>query len=145
MQKELLCQKYGSAKFVGCCWACRKRSISESLALLQDKESRLPRAHNEEDALKLVELAEKINEAAKDKAEIDADIVKRVSYTAAGELSPMAATLGGIVGQEVGQPQCCAILMLLWWQAQAAVNASGLVFLQECSWLSLHQLQILVS
>ena len=51
-----------------------------------------------------MELAEKINEAAEDKAEIDADIVKKVAYTAAGELSPMAATLGGIVGQEVDSP-----------------------------------------
>ena len=71
--------------------------------MLQAEAGRLPRAHNEEDALKLVQLAEKVNEAAKDKAEIDADIVKKVAYTAAGELSPMAATLGGIVGQEVGE------------------------------------------
>ena len=69
--------------------------------LLQTEEGRLPQPHNEEDALKLLKLAEKINEAAKDKAEIDADIVKKFAYTAAGDLSPMAATLGGIVGQEV--------------------------------------------
>ncbi|CAL5220461.1 g2482 [Coccomyxa viridis] len=73
----------------------------QALDAFQAEAGRLPRAHNEEDALKLVELAEKINEAAEDKAEIDADIVKKVAYTAAGELSPMAATLGGIVGQEV--------------------------------------------
>ena len=71
---------------------------------MQAEAGRLPRPHNEEDALKTVDLAEKINEAAKDKAEIDADIIKKVSYTAAGELSPMAATLGGIVGQEVRVP-----------------------------------------
>ena len=69
--------------------------------MLQAKLGRVPRPHNEEDALEMVELAENINEAAKDKADIDADIIKIFSYTAAGELSPMAATLGGIVGQEV--------------------------------------------
>ncbi len=90
--------------------ACGKQDAPESLALSQAEAGRLPRAHNEEDALKLVELAEKINEAAEDKAEIDADIVKKVAYTAAGELSPMAATLGGIVGQEVGQPIHVTIL-----------------------------------
>ena len=69
--------------------------------MVQAEVGRLPRPHNEEDAEKLVALAEKANEAAKDKAEIDADIVRKVAFTAAGELSPMAATLGGIVGQEV--------------------------------------------
>ena len=69
--------------------------------MVQAEAGRLPRPHNEEDAEKLVALAEKANETAKDKAEIDADIVRKVAFTAAGELSPMAATLGGIVGQEV--------------------------------------------
>lgn len=72
--------------------------------MLQSEAGRLPRPHNEEDALKLVDLAEKVNEAATDKADMDADIVKTFAYTAAGELSPMAATLGGIVGQEVRPP-----------------------------------------
>lgn len=80
--------------------------------LLQTEEGRLPRPHNEEDASKLVKLAEKINEAAKDKAEIDADIVKKFAYTAAGDLSPMAATLGGIVGQEVKLPSPMILLFL---------------------------------
>ena len=75
--------------------------------MVQAEAGRLPRPHNEEDAEKLVALAERANEAAKDKAEIDADIVRKVAFTAAGELSPMAATLGGIVGQEVrGFPSC---------------------------------------
>lgn len=72
--------------------------------MVQSEAGRLPRPHNEEDALKMVGLAERINEAAKDKADIDADIIKKFSYTAAGDLSPMAATLGGIVGQEVRPP-----------------------------------------
>ena len=77
-------------------------SVLSSLGcVVQAEAGRLPRPHNEEDAERLVALAEKANEAAKDKAEIDADIVRKVAFTAAGELSPMAATLGGIVGQEV--------------------------------------------
>ena len=79
----------------GCC------KVDADDVLLQSEAGRLPRPHNEEDALRLVALAENVNEAAKDKAELDADILKRVAYTAAGDLSPMAATLGGIVGQEV--------------------------------------------
>ena len=75
--------------------------------MLQAEAGRLPRPHNEEDALKMVALAENVNEAAKDKADIEADIVKKFSYTAAGALSPMAATLGGIVGQEVWQLPAC--------------------------------------
>ena len=75
--------------------------VLSSLGMVQAEAGRLPRPHNEEDAEKLVALAEKANEAAKDKAEIDADIVRKFAFTAAGELSPMAATLGGIVGQEV--------------------------------------------
>ena len=69
---------------------------------MQTEAGRLPRPHNEEDAVKMLALAQRINKAAQDKAEIDSDIVKKFAYTAAGDLSPMAATLGGIVGQEVG-------------------------------------------
>lgn len=49
----------------------------------------------------MLSMAEKLNETVADKAEIDADILKQLSYTAAGELSPMAALFGGVVGQEV--------------------------------------------
>jgi hypothetical protein len=56
---------------------------------------------------------EKVNEAAKDKVDIDADVLKVLAYTAAGELSPMAALFGGLVGQEVRAlvPHVCNVNM----------------------------------
>lgn len=69
--------------------------------MLQAESGRLPAPHNDEDATKFVSIAEKLNETASDKAEVDEAILKAMSYTAAGELSPMAAFFGGVVGQEV--------------------------------------------
>ena len=75
---------------------------------MQAETGRLPAPHNEEDAVKFVSIAQKLNETAADKAEIDEAVLKALSYTASGELSPMAATLGGIVGQEVWVQTTCA-------------------------------------
>lgn len=70
-------------------------------ASLQAEYGRLPAPHNEEDATRFVSIAEKLNETAADKAEIDEAVLKALSFTASGELSPMAAFFGGVVGQEV--------------------------------------------
>lgn len=70
-------------------------------ASLQAEFGRLPAPHNKEDATKFVSIAEKLNETAADKAEIDDAVLKALSFTASGELSPMAAFFGGVVGQEV--------------------------------------------
>ena len=67
----------------------------------QEEEGRLPAPHCEADAAKLLALADRINAAAEEKAEVDEKVLKALAYTAAGELSPMAAFFGGVVGQEV--------------------------------------------
>ena len=102
--------------------------------MAQAEAGRLPRPHNEKDAEKLLALAEKANEAAKDKAEIDADIVRKVAFTAAGELSPMAATLGGIVGQEVrGLPPPAINLLQSLFSADVAESSAAPCLLHQCA------------
>ena len=49
----------------------------------------------------MVALAKAVAASAKDKTEVDAALVEKLAYTAAGEISPMAAVFGGVVGQEV--------------------------------------------
>lgn len=41
-----------------------------------------------------------VNEASPAKTEIDADLINKLSYVAAGDLCPMAAFIGGVTAQE---------------------------------------------
>ena len=53
------------------------------------------------DAGKLVAIAKRIVEAGgKQAVQLDEDVLNKLSWTASGDLSPMAAIFGGIVGQE---------------------------------------------
>lgn len=67
---------------------------------LQAEHGRLPAPYSKADADKLLALAKKLAAAAKAPVELDEDIVRKLAWTAAGDLSPMAAIFGGIVGQE---------------------------------------------
>ena len=71
-------------------------------------EKRLPKPRNEADALKVLELAKKVNaDAGQAKVDaLDEKLIKLVSYLAAGSLSPMNAFFGGFVAQEVIKV-CC--------------------------------------
>jgi ubiquitin-activating enzyme E1 len=63
---------------------------------------KLPRPHNEEDALEVFKIAEEINATlGDDKAELNEKIIKELSYQARGEICPMTAFFGGIAAQEV--------------------------------------------
>ena len=69
---------------------------------------RLPRPWDAEDAARLVSTAAGLNEGAPAPARLDlaadgpaARLLATLAHTAAGELAPMTAALGGIVGQEV--------------------------------------------
>eukprot|EP00199_Chlamydomonas_sp_CCMP681_P000060 CAMPEP_0119109006 /NCGR_PEP_ID=MMETSP1180-20130426/16736_1 /TAXON_ID=3052 ORGANISM="Chlamydomonas cf sp, Strain CCMP681" /NCGR_SAMPLE_ID=MMETSP1180 /ASSEMBLY_ACC=CAM_ASM_000741 /LENGTH=1022 /DNA_ID=CAMNT_0007094699 /DNA_START=109 /DNA_END=3180 /DNA_ORIENTATION=- len=66
-------------------------------------EGHLPRPANKEDAAKVVALTKSINEALPeaDRATIDEDVLRVLSHSAGGEMGPMAALFGGLVGQEV--------------------------------------------
>ena len=68
--------------------------------LLQEKHSRLPRPYNSKDASEVIQGAEQINKEGSFNAELDSKVVESLANTATGELSPMAALFGGIVGQE---------------------------------------------
>ncbi|KAL3140560.1 E1 ubiquitin-activating protein, variant 3 [Trebouxia sp. C0010 RCD-2024] len=73
----------------------------QALNLFQEENGRLPQAYDIADATSLVQLANKINDQSSNKVDLDEDVLQKLSFTAAGELSPMAAMFGGIVGQEV--------------------------------------------
>lgn len=49
----------------------------------------------------MLALADKVNDAAATKADLDRDVLRKLAHGAAGELNPMAAMFGGVVGQEV--------------------------------------------
>ena len=86
-----------------------------ALDAFQVEKGRLPRAWDEADAAKLLELAAALNDAAPaseasrkvaglDLASADSEargVLSALSFTAATELSPLAAVFGGVVGQEV--------------------------------------------
>ncbi|KAJ3153574.1 SPS-sensor component ptr3 [Geranomyces variabilis] len=61
----------------------------------------LPRPRNEQDAAEVLAFARKLNESAKEKAELDDRLIKELAYQARGDLTPMAAVIGGLVAQEV--------------------------------------------
>ena len=82
--------------------------VHSGFAGAQEEEGRLPAPHCEADAAKLVRMAEGINASSAEKAGVDEKVLQALAYTAAGELSPMAAFFGGVVGQEV-----CTWLLLL--------------------------------
>lgn len=67
----------------------------------QAEHNRLPTPGSEEDAEALLALADKVNDAALTKADLDRDVLRKLAHGASGELNPMAAMFGGVVGQEV--------------------------------------------
>ncbi|DBA88021.1 TPA: hypothetical protein ACH3X1_005003 [Trebouxia sp. C0004] len=73
----------------------------QALNEFQDENARRPHAYNRDDAASLVQIAHKINEQASNKVDVDEDVLRKLSYTSSGEISPMAAMFGGVVGQEV--------------------------------------------
>ena len=68
--------------------------------MFQSKHSRLPKAYNSRDAREVIQVAERINKEGSFTAELDSSVIEKLANTARGELSPMAALFGGVVGQE---------------------------------------------
>ena len=67
----------------------------------KDHEGGLPRPHNESDASEVFQHAQSIANEAKDKVELDENLLRELSYQARGDLGPMAAFFGGLAAQEV--------------------------------------------
>jgi len=67
----------------------------QALSEFRSQHNRLPRPRNPEDAAHVVSLAKKIHD------EVDEEVVTELSYQASGDISPIAAVIGGFVAQEV--------------------------------------------
>eukprot|EP00240_Pyramimonas_obovata_P000304 CAMPEP_0118925072 /NCGR_PEP_ID=MMETSP1169-20130426/2996_1 /TAXON_ID=36882 /ORGANISM="Pyramimonas obovata, Strain CCMP722" /LENGTH=1012 /DNA_ID=CAMNT_0006866271 /DNA_START=199 /DNA_END=3237 /DNA_ORIENTATION=- len=74
----------------------------QALDKFQEEEGHLPRPGDAGDAAKLLALVKAVNAASKEPVEeIEESLVTMLAYGASGELSPMAAMFGGLVGQEL--------------------------------------------
>uniref|UniRef100_A0A8C0MJ50 Ubiquitin-like modifier-activating enzyme 1 n=1 Tax=Canis lupus familiaris TaxID=9615 RepID=A0A8C0MJ50_CANLF len=65
---------------------------------------RSPRPHNEEDATELMAFAQHVNAQALPALQqdsLDEDLIRKLSYVAAGDLAPINAFIGGLAAQEV--------------------------------------------
>lgn len=67
----------------------------QALSSFVDKNGRLPRPRNQDDATQLIEIAKTFGE------DLDEKILTELSYQASGEVSPMVAVIGGFCAQEV--------------------------------------------
>ncbi|KAI9183343.1 E1 ubiquitin-activating protein [Blastocladiella emersonii ATCC 22665] len=72
-------------------------ALSEFVA----QHGRVPVPRNEDDAAEVLAKAKAFAATLKDPVEVNEKLVKLFAYQAAGDLSPMAAVLGGLMAQEV--------------------------------------------
>ena len=75
----------------------------QALSVFADKNGRLPRPRNAEDAQLVISLAKEIHAAASGEGadELDDKVLTELAYQASGDVSPMVAVIGGFVAQEV--------------------------------------------
>ncbi|XP_040892597.1 ubiquitin-like modifier-activating enzyme 6 [Toxotes jaculatrix] len=72
-----------------------------ALDAFQEQHSRLPNVGCLQDADVLLKITEEVNATLKNKAPVNAELVRCLSRTARGTLPPLAAAIGGIASQEV--------------------------------------------
>lgn len=77
-------------------------SSFQALDAFRAAHGRLPAPASPEDADAVVSEARRLAEPSGAGADLDEGVLKLLAFGAAGELNPMAAMFGGIVGQEVG-------------------------------------------
>ncbi|KAF6719684.1 Ubiquitin-like modifier-activating enzyme 1 [Oryzias melastigma] len=76
----------------------------QAIHAFQKKHNRLPAPWSMADGEELLNLAKEVNSAQTGSAkveELDEDLIKKVSFLAAGDLSPVNAFIGGVAAQEV--------------------------------------------
>ena len=61
----------------------------------------LPRIHNQEDADRIVELAKEINNKGNYVEQLNEGLLKQLAYGSRGQIAPLSAFYGGVLGQEV--------------------------------------------
>lgn len=86
------------------CSCLSTRPATLAVHLRQAEQGRLPAPHDAADAASLVQYARKLQAAQASEAAVNQELLDKLAYTAAGELSPMAAIIGGCVGQEARPP-----------------------------------------
>lgn len=69
-------------------------------AFAENHNGEFPRPHNEQDASVVMKAADALANNASEKVDLDEKLIKELSYQARGDLSPMAAVLGGLAAQE---------------------------------------------
>lgn len=72
----------------------------QALHAFHEKHKFFPEPHNNEHANEVIALAKELNEKTL-KAELKEDVIRQLAYGARGDISPLAAVLGGITAQEV--------------------------------------------
>ena len=73
----------------------------QALHKFRGTKNRLPQPMDDQDATEFVQIAQEEWKAAGVEGDLDENILKELSYQATGDLSPMAAFIGGIAAQEV--------------------------------------------
>jgi len=73
----------------------------QALDSFVEKNGRYPVPRNENDANDVLAIAKEINSNSPNPVDIDDNLIKELAYQSRGDLSPMAALFGGLVGQEV--------------------------------------------
>uniref|UniRef100_A0A7R9V7B7 E1 ubiquitin-activating enzyme n=1 Tax=Chlamydomonas euryale TaxID=1486919 RepID=A0A7R9V7B7_9CHLO len=75
----------------------------QALDAFEAEHGRCPKPANKADAEAVVALAKKLNEGLPEdaRATIDEAVLAKLAHCASGEINPMAAMFGGVVGQEV--------------------------------------------
>ncbi|KAF1817025.1 ubiquitin-activating enzyme E1 1 [Eremomyces bilateralis CBS 781.70] len=69
-------------------------------AFAANNDGKMPRAHNDEDANAVINIANDLAKKAKEPVELDEKIIRELSYQARGEVSPVAAVFGGLAAQQ---------------------------------------------
>ena len=64
-------------------------------------EGAMPRPHEDDDALEVLGIATRLAKESHGEVQVDANLIRELSYQARGDLSPMAAFFGGLAAQEV--------------------------------------------
>lgn len=73
----------------------------QALDRFVQSENRLPCAYNTADAKRFLELAAEINDASRNKVELNQNLLSKFSYLSGGDVCPMQAVIGSIAAQEV--------------------------------------------
>nr|XP_033770664.1 ubiquitin-like modifier-activating enzyme 6 isoform X2 [Geotrypetes seraphini] len=101
LEKQLRNPRYLTADFGKPEVPLQVHAAMLALDRFQTSRRRLPNIGCLQDAQELLKLTEAVSETLESKPEVDEDIVKWLSWTARGFLTPLAAAVGGIASQEV--------------------------------------------